>query len=197
MPNLLNKLMGLGETLDDLPKIEYLKIPGGVRGNMKTLQYMIIQARRYSGLPIVREFALWILNSKGTVSHRHRDEALAVGEYIQKGIEYAKDPVHIEYLQSPVKLIKDIRAGKARGDCDDMALLAATVLLSIGIQPYFKVVKYNPMSSGFNHIYVTTKEKNGRDTKAEELVIDCIVKDRPIGYEVSHHKESARMYKVI
>jgi hypothetical protein len=62
--------------------------------------------------------------------------------------------------------------------------------MSVGIRPHFRAVKYTQNSSSFNHIYVVVYENNISDTTApgpiKRLVIDAIVKDRPIGFEMKH-----------
>ena len=143
-------------------------------------------ARKYSGHPLVRQLAVNILNHCNTDSHNHVDEARCIGEYVQKHVRYVKDPDGIEYLTEPVLMIKKIMEGEARGDCDDIACLIATILLAVGIQPHYAIVKYRETSKSFNHIYVVVYERNYRDKKKTRIVLDGIVKDKPIGYEVRY-----------
>lgn len=80
--------------------------------------------------------------------------------------------------------------GYTMGDCDDMSLLIATLLMSVGIRPHFRAVKYNEKSASYNHIYVVVYENNISDTSnpgpLKRLVLDAIIKDRPIGFEIKH-----------
>jgi hypothetical protein len=64
-----------------------------------------------------------------------------------------------------------------------MSLLIATLLLSIGHEPFFTIVRYPSSSTGWQHIYVTTWEAN-LHRKKEKLVLDGIVKHKKLGYEV-------------
>jgi len=172
--------------LGNIPKMDKQTFGNGVKGNLDTVSFIKDCARKYSGHPLVRRFTEEILESYGTRSHDHINEAYAIGEYIQKNCRYMKDPNKIEQLQEPTLMIKRMEEGKCRGDCDDMVLLTLTCLLSAGIQPYVKIVKYNKDASGFQHIYVVVYETNYRDKKKSRVVLDCIVKDKFIGFEVPH-----------
>jgi hypothetical protein len=82
-------------------------------------------------------------------------------------------------------MIQDLQQNRAAGDCDDMALLIATLILAIGGQPYFRTVRYRGNGGPFNHIYVVVYDANYQGGKVR-LPIDAIVKDQPIGYEMPH-----------
>lgn len=112
-------------------------------------------------------------------------EAKVIGEFIQQKVRYVKDPYGIEQLHDPVMMIEHITRGTATGDCDDMTLLTATLLMSIGIVPKFRCVRYQTKTGHFNHIYLVVYEGRGFGKK-QRLAIDCIIKDKPIGYEVPH-----------
>lgn len=129
--------------------------------------------------------ALSILHSAGVSSHDYLKEAEVLAKFVQQNVRYVRDTLGVEQLHSPLLLIDDIKKGCAQGDCDDMSLLLATLLLSIGVQPYFRMVRYKSYSGPFNHIYVVVHEKN-RNSRRSRVVMDCIVKDKSIGYEVPH-----------
>jgi hypothetical protein len=94
-----------------------------------------------------------------------------------------KDPDGVELLQDPVYIITQAQSGNARGDCDDMALLIATMLISAGIKPYFKVVRWKSKSGNFNHIYVAVNDSNYKEPR-QWIILDAIVKDQEIGFEL-------------
>jgi hypothetical protein len=165
------------------PQAENYLVGNGVQGNMDTVKIMQEIAKNRCHVPSLRTQALQIVHH--VKSHHYRDEARAIGEWVQKKVRYARDCAGVEQLHDPVMLLDQISRGHCAADCDDMSLLAATLLISIGCTPYFRVVRYNPASPSFNHIYVVCYEKNMRGPK-ERLVIDAIVKDKPIGFEVKH-----------
>lgn len=170
--------------LGQVAKISESDIDGGLIGNLQTIDAMIKSARLRAGDPLVRKLATNILQEYQVQSHYFADEALAIGDYVKKNVRYVRDPSNIEYLQDPLKLINDLQAGSAQGDCDDMALLTATLLLSVGHDPFFRAVRYDSKSGNFNHIYVVCYERNAASPE-QRIVLDCILKNRPIGSEVT------------
>lgn len=170
--------------LDNDLKVTTQFFPDGMRGNLATVDFMKKVAREQAGHPLVRQLAIKIINESGTKSHNHTDEALAIGRWVQQNVAYMKDPDGIELLQDPVYIIKKAQTAEARGDCDDMALLIATLLISTGIKPCFKVVRWKNTTGNFNHIYVAVHEANYREPK-KWTILDAIVKDQEMGYELS------------
>lgn len=142
-------------------------------------------ARVRAGDPLIRKLALNILQQSQVPSHHFLDEAAAIGEFVKRKVRYVRDPDNIEYLTDPLDMVKQMQNGNAQGDCDDMSLLAATLLLSVGHQPMFRAVRYENAMGNYNHIYVVEHDRNPGQ-QASRIVIDCILKDRPIGSEVNH-----------
>lgn len=165
--------------------------PPGSRGNIHTVNQMKKLARARSIEPLVRELALNILRGHKTNSHAHRDEAIAIGTFVQKEVDYVKDILDVEQIHDPLTMIEQIQRGPriCRGDCDDMSLLIATLLMSIGHHPFFRIVRYfdegGDENKPYNHIYVVTYVSNNHK-KPKRLAIDAIIKNKPIGYEVPH-----------
>lgn len=133
----------------------------------------------------MREFALQILRNAGISSHDYGREALAIGDFVKRNVTYRRDPEGTEHLIDPLLMIQDIQQGRAEGDCDDMSLLIATLLISIGCQPYFRTVRYEGRFGSFNHVYVVVYDRNGK-SKSQRIVLDAIIKDKPIGFEIGH-----------
>ena len=172
--------------MHNLATVKSTNTGGGVNANLKTIELMKKIARKESGDPSIRQLAINILNNKKVGSHQYIDEAKALAEWVQRAIPYVMDCNGIEQLHSPIMIIKKIQNGETfRGDCDDMSLMLATLLLSIGHKPFFKCVRYKTTDpkACYNHIYVVEKAKN-YPFKEQVIVMDCIHKDKNIGYEV-------------
>ncbi len=165
----------------------------GILGNIETVDLMREVAHDRKGHPIVRQLALSIVHALKIPSMNHLAEARAIGQFVQQKVRYVKDAEGIEQIHDPILLIDQINRGIAQADCDDQTLLIATLLLSIGIKPKFRCVRYKARSGGYNHIYLVVYEKD-RDTPKQRLVIDPIIEDQPIGFEVPH--ESGKEYDV-
>lgn len=161
------------------------QIPDFAAGNLETVRVMSGLARSRSIHPKVRQLALKILNQSGVASHNFIDEAKALADFVQENVRYVRDPLGVEQLHDPLYMIDQIIAGTAQGDCDDQALLLASLLLAIGAQPFFAIVRYTQLSGAFNHIYTVVYDKNWNGTK-KRLVLDTILKDRPVGFEVPY-----------
>lgn len=173
--------------LGNTPEVKNGKLPNGQRGNLKTVDMIIKVARARSRHPLVRELTLRVLETAGIKSQDYVNEAIAVGNFVKNKVRYVRDIQGVETLHDPLTLIDQLRRGEAQGDCDDMSLLIASMLLSIGHQPYLAIVQYhdNPFG-GFNHIYVVVYEKNWSDTKRKRIVLDAILKRSVIGTEVKY-----------
>ena len=103
-----------------------------------------------------------------------REEAVSVGEIseLQSRLDIARAVdryirLHVrnigeadETLFSPYSLISQIRAnGRAFGDCDDVAMLAAAMLMTVGFQCRFKAI-FPAADGSMQHVFT---EYNGLD----------------------------------
>jgi hypothetical protein len=175
---------------DLIPETYNTRLSDGVAGNIETLEIMRQVARDASRHPVVREFAKSILLKYKIKDQNYYDEAHAIGHYVKKNVRYVRDIKGVETLHDPLTMIDHIKREIAQGDCDDMALLTATLLLSIGHEPYFCLVKYHSNPNGsYQHIYTVVYEKNWRKPK-QRLVLDCILKRSPLGTEVKALQKS-------
>jgi hypothetical protein len=76
-------------------------------------------------------------------------EAHAAYNWVRSNIRFTKDPVNKEKLYPPAELLK-IRAG----DCDDISMLMATLLMAIGYPARFVTVAASQNPEQFSHVYV-------------------------------------------
>lgn len=68
-------------------------------------------------------------------------------------VVFRRDPENIELLQTPSSMIEQIEeAGIARGDCDDLATLAATMIAAAGFDPVLITVGRKKNGS-YQHIF--------------------------------------------
>jgi hypothetical protein len=164
---------------------QVLKLSDGEAGNRETVALMRDVARNRAHHDLVRAKALKILKTYNVSSQNHIAEALAIGDFVKNNVTYRRDPDDQEYLQDPLTMIENLSRNVANGDCDDMSLLIATLLLSVGARPFFRCVKYSPKVNYFEHIYVVVYDKNWNGQE-ERVVLDAILKRSPIGTEVQH-----------
>lgn len=168
------------------PQVKNSQLAPGYFGNLETVDAIKLLARARSRDPRVRELALLILKMSGVKSQNYFDEARAIGQFVQKKVRYVRDINGVETLHDPLTMIDQIKRGEAQGDCDDMSLLTAALLLSVGHQPFVRIVRYKGNNGPYQHIYVVVYEKNYGESNRRRLVLDCILKRSVIGTEVPH-----------
>lgn len=171
--------------LGNLNNVATEPLKRGSVGNFQTIKLMKKIAHHRKGHPMIRKLAENIIKMYGTESQNFLDECYAIGDWVKQVFPYAKDAKGIEQLQDPITMIDKLKRKELYGDCDDMALMISTLLLALGHQPYFCIVRYPQFNSGYQHIYICVYENNNRQKK-ERMVLDAIVKDRHTGYEVNY-----------
>jgi transglutaminase-like putative cysteine protease len=77
-------------------------------------------------------------------------EAEAVQNWVRDNVRYTQDIYDVETVKTPLVLIQS-----RFGDCDDMALLAGTLLQTIGHPVRYVAVGEDGVN--FEHVYVETK----------------------------------------
>jgi len=107
-------------------------------------------------------------------------EIEAIFEYVKSYVRYTRDIYKVETVKTPLRHIIDIKNnGLSFGDCDDIALLLATLLNSAGYKCRFVLLQSpNNKANTFNHILVSVllpKENKW-------VYLDATEKDKPIGY---------------
>lgn len=184
--NLKNQLQGPILNLDrDVPQVIMQPLSGGISGNYETVTYMQNIAHKWKANPLVRALATEAV--KDLPSHEYAAEARAVGEFVQKRVRYVQDPLGVEQLTMPDTMSDQIlRNGSTQGDCDDQSLLTATMLLALGHEPRYRLARYHGTSGPYNHIYVVDYARDGAYGPKRRIVLDPIVKDKPIGFEIAH-----------
>lgn len=85
----------------------------------------------------------------------YASEVLALTYWVCQNTRYVSDPTDVELVKDPERLIQT-----GSGDCDDIAVLCAALLMAIGKRVAFMMVafKNNPMPS---HIFAVVQTPNG------------------------------------
>ena len=126
--------------------------------------------------PKVREFALRIVNG-------NPDKISAIYDWIQQNVGYVGDPVDVELLTSPIRMIKDYQEGKLLAeDCDGMSILATALYRSIGIES--TVILMDTSGQGINHSISSAKSE-----KLGWINVDPSDKTHPLGWEIPYTKK--------
>lgn len=85
----------------------------------------------------------------------YASECAAIYYWMRQNIRYMRDPPGVEYVQTPKRLLKT-RAG----DCDDMAVLIAAMLLVCGNPCRFVLAGFAPGGPP-SHVFVEVRTPHG------------------------------------
>lgn len=129
-------------------------IPDGDKGTLATIAMMKRLIVAASMHPDVRDMAIKIMRPD-RVSPGMAIQTLR--RWLQVAVQFVRDPVTAEALTDPVAMIQRIEdGGRAPGDCDDVAMLAAAMALSVGFRARLVAV-------GFKHTAPLTGALDGKD----------------------------------
>src|SRR5574341_50281 len=153
------------------PKIYLGKVPKGYPGTLKTVEYIIGLIKQGAKDFFVRQTAIDILFKNGVPPKDYLREIQTLFEWVKNNIRYTRDIHRVELLHTPRRMLQ-LRAG----DCDDMTVLLAAMLKSIGHPVRLALVGFNPRKQKLlTHIYLEVYYK-GR-----WISLDATV-NRPMGW---------------
>lgn len=119
----------------------------GDRGIGQTLDTMNSVVNLYKKSPPLRELAMRIVRE--VPNQNFAGEAATLQKWVQNKIRYVMDVNGVETLQSPMVTLR-----LEQGDCDDMAILLATLLQCIGHKTRFRAVGFN--GGRLSHVFPET-----------------------------------------
>lgn len=153
------------------PSVRSFLIPGGDRGIRRTVQEMrgLVHASLAQPLPV--ETAGVIIAPYGAECSGQR--ALAIREFLKEYVSFVPDPVGRELLRAPGYLLERIRdEGYASGDCDDVAILGASLGMAVGLPARFVLLGF-ARDLPFSHIFTELWTSEGwaeLDTTAPDQI---------------------------
>lgn len=83
----------------------------------------------------------------------YTSEIIAICRWWGNAARYTRDPLHVEYIQSPDRLLNDALQGRLLADCDDIALAIATSCMTIGAPAQFVTVGFKPRLPGRQKVH--------------------------------------------
>jgi hypothetical protein len=104
---------------------------------------------------------------------------VAVTAWVRDHLRYQWDPWDAEVLTSAPRLLRDVAAGYAYGDCDDWVILVAALLRSGGIPVLIKGIQGKAESRELDHVYLLA----GDPRTDVWTAIDPINRSQPVGWE--------------
>jgi transglutaminase-like putative cysteine protease len=135
-----------------------LEIPKGAAGIDTTLRIMRDVTRAQAALPVVRDAAIAI--TQGTGPYNGAERARLILEWVRSHVGFIPDPVQVEALTVPSAHLRAIRVhGQTSGDCDDGAVLIATLARSVGLQTRFVAASFLP-SRRLHHVWAEAFDRD-------------------------------------
>lgn len=123
-------------------------IPSGKQGVLATLKAMSKMVREGR-----RSYAVISAATARTRGCSDKDigcRIRAIHAFVRDAIRYQLDPVDLEMIQTPDKTME-----RGAGDCDDQAILVASLLEAIGIPSRFVAIGFEP--NVYEHVYTEGK----------------------------------------
>lgn len=95
---------------------------------------------------------------RGLQDKDYLSEILAIRNFVAERMRYKNDPLAMETISDPQRLAEQIlQYGRATADCDDEALLMATMFRQVGREAEFVTVGFGAPNH-FSHVFARVKE---------------------------------------
>lgn len=118
---------------------------------------------------LVRSFTQWVV--RDVWPKDYLGEILAIRNvFVQASpyrphvplFRYTNDALHVEVVKDPARMVEEIiDQGTTAVDCDEIALMAATMALQVGREPEFVALGFEP--GALSHVGVRVREpKSGQ-----------------------------------
>lgn len=130
----------------------------GFNGPSSTLKGMVeaIQGSRGEASLLVRSVTEQVIGK--LTPKDYVGEIVAICNWVAERVHYTNDPLHVELLKDPQRLVEEIVArGHARGDCDDIACLIATMCSQVGRHAQLVVAGFGSRGS-FSHVFARVQD---------------------------------------
>jgi len=134
----------------------------GFNGPSSTLSGMVraIQGPRGEQSMLVRSMTEEVIGE--LFPKDYVGEISAICNWVAEHIHYTNDPLHVELLKDPQRLVEEIQTrGYARGDCDDLACLIATMALQVGRNAQLVVVGFG-RKGDYSHVFARVQEPKSK-----------------------------------
>jgi transglutaminase-like putative cysteine protease len=172
----------MAQCLAAAPPTELSFIATGPAGIRDTLRRMARIVRTYRRDATIRQLAVEIRQNARVPGKDFRGEARALWQFVRSYITYVRDVREVETLQTPPLVLKN-RAG----DCDDQAMLLASLLEALGHPTKFVALGFDAPD---HYTHVLTETRIGNRWVPLETTVD-----KPFGWSPPDQK--ARMEETV
>lgn len=139
------------ETCKDAPASISFRLNSASPDAEQIIEHLATFALAYGKNPCIVAFARRLV-ADITTNNAVEAQYSRVASFVLDNGVYQADPRGAEYVRSPIQMLREYcRAGYTRGDCDDLTLLAASLLNAVGVAVQIVAVKL-PGSEVYNHV---------------------------------------------
>ena len=150
--------------------IRQTEVAPGAIGARQSLKIMRQIVQTYRTNPLIVAYARQIVNLAGIRARDYAAQAQAVYNWIVQNIAFVRDPVGTDLYMTP-----DVILHTGAGDCDDLAILFATFMESLGHPAGFLAIR-EPGSPTYNHVIAITR------IGSRWICADCSMPSAGLGY---------------
>jgi transglutaminase-like putative cysteine protease len=163
-------------------------IPSGDAGTRAMLDSMKRNVARDYLKPIVRLTAVEIV--RGLPARQDGQQIAAIRDWMVQHFQFLRDPRGAELNYSPEWMIREVqKTGVMNADCDDAAVLAASLGKAIGLRARFVCLAFFSKSAGFSHVYTDLASPIGKSPKWVEMDVTRGAQSIPVS-QISRRMEA-------
>ncbi len=146
-----------GEGCDDTPQSLRFELHDAEGDAAQIVRFLSRLSKGYATNPCIIAFARCLIGDHAK-DNPVRENFETIAAWVLNKVIYQADPRGIEYVVSPVQMLRRWKAkGAAYGDCDDHVLLLNSLLGAVGIETRVVAVMLpayedRPASTVFNHV---------------------------------------------
>ena len=135
-------------------------IPQGDRGAYETLRIMKrIVHESMKDLPVL-DAAKAIIRRAGGKDRRAQSQA--IGEWVRSSLRFVRDPYGVETIHTPLFMLDRIHINEMfEADCDDYAVLSASLAKAVGLRTKFVILGFLSKGSPWAHVYTMAETPSG------------------------------------
>lgn len=127
-------------------------LAGGDAGTWQTVDAMRRLVYLAAADPVVRAWGVAIVRE--LQPRDYWSQAHAIRGFLRERVQFLDDPVGVELVHAPRKLLDDIEARYwTVGDCDDVATLAAALGAVVGLPSRFVLLAFGAPDAPFAHVF--------------------------------------------
>lgn len=140
-----------------MPTSQTTTIPFGDDGALRTVEFIRQLIHDSTANPTVVAFARQLAYQPTPRSVPQVGAARAISVWLRGNWHYVEDPINRELLQSPDYMLEQYaNDGYVSGDCDEAAILGASLGAAIGIPSVLTLVGFDDGTGGlYSHVFAS------------------------------------------